>query len=491
MKILKKLALSILFLFFLAFGFIAFNQSQTFAADTCTGTNDVWNKKYCILEVTVKNSDGDPINGVPVVKWQNPSKGDNEPISRGVTNKERSETKRYEDRGKNGVAIFWDLPSASTYKVRVNPPDGWECVGDCEQTNITLSGNNKKQIVNFTLRETGGDDGNTGQCQAVAPQFDPSELSKFPNDNGKVMFKFDLKNNNSRKCGESTYNLSPKDLPDGWSPVFKGTIDTGDKVKDLRYGKTRKDIKLVVTPPNGFSGNESFTVEAQDSENTDLKATIALTATVGDGGDNGDDGDDEDGGGAGGTLHLRIGLDGIGNTGDRQNPTCRFSNKEPETASINVVVRLIRASDNTIVGPFENVEAQYEASSEDEDCSPIPTGDEGRYVADINLPDGFTTGGYFIEVASDKPFRDQRSGLVNLTADTTNSPADPVNLPVGDINGDDVINVADWSLLNECLKRGRSPSCTQNNTTYKIDLNDDGKIFNEVGFWLREFFRLE
>ncbi|HET6724967.1 MAG TPA: FG-GAP-like repeat-containing protein [Gammaproteobacteria bacterium] len=97
------------------------------------------------------------------------------------------------------------------------------------------------------------------------------------------------------------------------SGVFAGIDQNGDKltykvVDQPSHGTVSVDgSKFTYTPDSGYSGEDSFTYQANDGSLNSNTATVSITIqSTGGGGDGGGNGGSDDGGGAGGPLGLAL-----------------------------------------------------------------------------------------------------------------------------------------------------------------------------------------
>lgn len=171
-------------------------------------------------------------------------------------------------------------------------------------------------------------------------------------------------------------------------------------------------------------------------------------------------------------LALAIGLDAIGNTGDNNTPNdSSGSNKNPKRPTRNVTVELFNASNNQPVGTKRTGTVAYV---------------NGLFTGSIDLGTGFTTGSYNIKVKSDGYLRRKALGIT-LTAGRINTltkislVAGDINI-IGDIKGDNAIDIRDYNILISCLS---DPTQTvdnhalcNSNAQYAVlsDLDDNGVV---------------
>ncbi|OGH54978.1 MAG: hypothetical protein A2423_04545 [Candidatus Levybacteria bacterium RIFOXYC1_FULL_40_10] len=201
--------------------------------------------------------------------------------------------------------------------------------------------------------------------------------------------------------------------------------------------------------------------------------------------------DEDDGGGSADKIKVRLGLDGIGTTGSLQEPSCKFTTNPPEDKERTLTLKI---SSSTTEPLTLNDTAQYEdyTRASTDACPPATKMDKGKFIAEFDLPAGFASKSYNVDVSSnDSPNLHQTKE--NFAINTSGTILD-VDLPAGDIdkNSDPElrIDINDWNILRTCQKKSGSPaSCAVGTTTYKTDLDDDGKTdADDMTLFIQEFF---
>jgi len=99
--------------------------------------------------------------------------------------------------------------------------------------------------------------------------------------------------------------------------------------------------------------------------------------------------------------------------------------------------------------------------------------DSGKFKGTIDMGNSFASGNYNVKVTAPKYLRKLIPAIQNITAGTTNTISEGT-LIVGDINGDNLLNILDYNLYASCFnEKANTPTCGQYKD--KVDLNDDGK----------------
>lgn len=97
----------------------------------------------------------------------------------------------------------------------------------------------------------------------------------------------------------------------------------------------------------------------------------------------------------------------------------------------------------------------------------------------IDLGRSIVTGKYKLLVTVDRYLR-TNIGTQTITSGQVNSiDAGRTELAVGDVNGDNAVDVLDWNIVRDCFQgdvedRSQSPSCGQKKE--KADVTDDGRV---------------
>lgn len=146
-------------------------------------------------------------------------------------------------------------------------------------------------------------------------------------------------------------------------------------------------------------------------------------------------------------LAFNLSLQGLGTGG---NPTPQHSQK-------NVTVQLFNAS-NVQVGP---------------DKTGLLTYANGNYAGTIDVG-VIPSGNYTIKVKADKYLRKLMPGIQVINTGTTYT-VPTATLIVGDINGDNIIDVLDFGILQNCYgAKANTPTCGAFKSL--ADLDDNGAI---------------
>ena len=111
----------------------------------------------------------------------------------------------------------------------------------------------------------------------------------------------------------------------------------------------------------------------------------------------------------------------------------------------------------------------------------------GNFTGSVDLG-AIPSGVYIIKIKSDQYLRSQLSGIQSLLSGSTNI-LPQVSLNAGDINGDNKINIADYSMLVGCYSDLlAASSCTPANKLLS-DLTDDGQVNQfDYNLFLRGLF---
>lgn len=149
-------------------------------------------------------------------------------------------------------------------------------------------------------------------------------------------------------------------------------------------------------------------------------------------------------------LALELYLKGVG--------TDIGENQEPKTTTRTVTVELFNASNQKLGDKTGNV--TYDATSKTFKGT----------VNGGNVP----AGNYSVKVKAEKYLRKAIAGIIQVTQATTTVTAPKTTLLVGDINGDNKINILDYNQWKSCLNKKVEESCVN------TDLNDDGSNDTEA-----------
>lgn len=169
-------------------------------------------------------------------------------------------------------------------------------------------------------------------------------------------------------------------------------------------------------------------------------------------------------------LNFIVGLHGIGTGGDSANPNSQ-GNVHPLRRGRAIVVDIYDAQNQLVINKQGTV--LYDDAS-------------GKFNGTVNLGGQFATGLYTVKVKSDQYLRAIVPGIQTITqGQVTTLPV--VTLVVGDINGDNAINIIDYNILVGCYSDLLpAADCTASNKVL-ADLNDDGDVnMFDYNLFLRE-----
>jgi hypothetical protein len=177
-------------------------------------------------------------------------------------------------------------------------------------------------------------------------------------------------------------------------------------------------------------------------------------------------------------LSLTIGLDGIGSTGDNVTTVSTDSNKNPNTTTRPLTVKLFNTS---------NTETDYTGTMTYNSTS-------GLFTSTVNLGTNFASGNYLVKVVTDGHLVRLIPGTQTINAGTTNT-MPRVNLFAGDVNNDNALTILDYNILMSCMQdvsisNPDGGALCRQNTSYatRSDLDDNG-IVNKFDYnlFLREY----
>jgi hypothetical protein len=169
-------------------------------------------------------------------------------------------------------------------------------------------------------------------------------------------------------------------------------------------------------------------------------------------------------------LSFTIGLQGLGTAGDAVNPNSG-GNMNPERPSRTLTATVYDAQNQLVVTQQGIVNFNDTT---------------GLFQGTVDLGQGFATGLYTVKVKADQYLRAIVPGIQTITEAKTNTMPN-VSLIVGDINGDNEINILDYNILMGCYSDLLpAQNCTPANNILS-DLNNDGAV-NEIDYnlFLRE-----
>lgn len=171
-------------------------------------------------------------------------------------------------------------------------------------------------------------------------------------------------------------------------------------------------------------------------------------------------------------LSLTLFLDGVGEAGDRANPSnATLSNKEPHKPQREVTA-FVLDSNKQVVANGAGVVSYASAS--------------GNFEGLVGIGQSLVSGDYSIQVKTDRYLQSTASGTATITQGQTNT-IPPITLVAGDVNSDNKLDILDYNTLLDCYS-DMLPSKNCSDTTKVTDLNDDGKVNAvDVNLFLREF----
>lgn len=178
-------------------------------------------------------------------------------------------------------------------------------------------------------------------------------------------------------------------------------------------------------------------------------------------------------------------LHGIGSAGDNPNPTdSDLSNKNPRHPQRNITMSIYDANDQLVTTTTGIL--YYDGAT-------------GDFKGQVDLGTNFSSGTYTIKIKSDRYLRRLIPGVQTITKSQNNTIA-VAQLVAGDTNGDNTLNILDYSALLDCgygeinpLPITNSSSqfaqqvCQTHSPAINIDIDDNG-ILNSFDYnlFLRE-----
>lgn len=215
---------------------------------------------------------------------------------------------------------------------------------------------------------------------------------------------------------------------------------------------------LICTHSNCLSG---FACSNQQCVATDPTPTDGPTPTIA----------------VGNTIFsVNIGLDGIGTTGDNASPNVSTgSNQNPLHSTRGISIETYNSSNQLV---------------DTRPGSIIYNSNSGRFEGVVDMGSNLQTGNYIIKIRELGYLRRLVPGIQNITAGNPYS-VPPVNLVVGDINGDNVLDIIDYNILISCSTFGtdNGAACNQNSVfRTHADLEDNGVVDQfDYNLFVREF----
>jgi Ricin-type beta-trefoil lectin domain-like len=169
-------------------------------------------------------------------------------------------------------------------------------------------------------------------------------------------------------------------------------------------------------------------------------------------------------------LAVQLFLHGLGKGGDSANPT-GTGTTNPLHPQRNITVEVLNSNNQLVLTKTGTV--TYASGS-------------GSFDGNINLGNTLNNGIYTIKIKTNQFLRNLVPGIQTLTAGANNAiPA--TTLVTGDINGDNVINILDYNVIQGCFSDLLpAADCTSANNVL-ADLTDDGHVNQfDYNLFLRE-----
>jgi uncharacterized protein YegL len=187
------------------------------------------------------------------------------------------------------------------------------------------------------------------------------------------------------------------------------------------------------------------------------------------------------------TLSLTVGLDGIGVTGDNQNPEDKNcteeqrktqgcgSNQTPLNETRDILVEFYTTGNE----PVSTSSGQILYASE-----------SGKFLGTVTLGNNFAGGSYVIKIKSPGYLKKAYPSIQAITAGTSNT-LPSIRLVTGNVNQDSSLDIQDYNLLMSCsvLSSDSNGACNQKpNYIIRSDLEDNGTI-DEIDYnlFMREW----
>lgn len=185
------------------------------------------------------------------------------------------------------------------------------------------------------------------------------------------------------------------------------------------------------------------------------------------------------------TLSFTLLLHGIGAAGDNPNPSGNtLSNKNPQHPQRNLTVYIYNANDQLVT--TKTGALNYDANTQ-------------TFHGIVSLGTTFTNGNYTVRVRTDRYLRRLIPGVQTIVNGQDNTPPQTY-LVAGDVNGDNILNILDYSSLLDCGYGALNPLaftyptslyhqaiCQVHNPAVNVDI-DDNNIINQFDYnlFLRE-----
>lgn len=172
-------------------------------------------------------------------------------------------------------------------------------------------------------------------------------------------------------------------------------------------------------------------------------------------------------------IYLTIGLDGIGAAGDNTNrKDLSASTKNPKRITRDISIEIYNPNNSLVTTKTGNI--VYNSST-------------GLFTGTINIG-SIPTNTYTTKIRSSGYLKRRLPGTISLISGNT-SRTNRIDLIAGDINNDNILNIADYNILADCTYvKNKGKVCNQN-PSYggNSDINDNGlKNIYDYGLFLRE-----
>ncbi len=169
-------------------------------------------------------------------------------------------------------------------------------------------------------------------------------------------------------------------------------------------------------------------------------------------------------------LALTIFLHGIGRGGDSANPNSQGS-PTPLHFKRRINIEIFNPQNQLVVGT--EGEITYDSSS-------------GSFKGIVDVGSPLQTGNYTVKVKTSQYLKTLVPGIQALSSGETNE-LSPTFLLVGDINGDNIINILDYNILTGCYSDLLPPDNCNEANKMQSDITDDGNVNQfDYNLFLRE-----
>jgi hypothetical protein len=171
-------------------------------------------------------------------------------------------------------------------------------------------------------------------------------------------------------------------------------------------------------------------------------------------------------------VTVLLSLHGIGLIGDSTNPTNNtMSNKTPKQPTRLLALTLVDSNGQTVAETTGSV--TYDPTA-------------GDFRGTLNLGSKFTPGSYTVKVKMQKYLVKRVAANFTISGNAINTlPA--AELIVGDVDGNNILDIKDYNSLLSCLDKDGQQSSCQGKKRVTADLNDDGIIgIEDINLFLRE-----